>query len=355
MFRHSEHKRKRGGFIPFVILRLCLSLTILAVFAVAIYQAFLYFSGQTLTDFTKLNSPETLKTLLNSKDILKTASSIFGTAGVAIPGNTSISAEDEKSDGKSAKTQVFSGKSVLKFAIIADSHQDDENLVKALVQAKAGGAKFIIGLGDYSNTGTVEELEKAKKAMKDSGLPFYLTAGDHDLWEARNKGRAATSNVSQVFGSPYQSFSASNIRFVLVFNSDNYEGVDTVQEEWLESLLIAEDSRFINTFFFLHEPLYHPSSDRFMGSPVKADEGKEPNKKLVAQAERLRALFEDAGVAEVFAGDIHAFSRYDDPQFNLKMTTVGAVTAERNSQRPRYVMVDVLEDGRYNVEDIEVK
>lgn len=354
MFRKSEATRKRGSFLPLVLFRLGLSLTILAVFALGIYQAFLYFSGQKLTDFTQTNPRALVMTLLTSDDISKTISSVLG---INLPTKGIVPAPGNSSDSVPGPRPTPSGRMVLKFAVVADSHKDNNNLAQALSQAKADGAKFVIGLGDYSDTGTAEELQKAKQVIDSSGLPVYLTAGDHDLWDSRDKGRMATANFSDVFGSPYQSFAASSIRFILLFNGDNYEGVDGLQKAWVEDLLQNSDSqsKVKKTFVFLHEPVYHPTSDRYMGSARKTNEGKEPNKKLLEQAEDLRELFKRVGVAEVFAGDIHAYSSYDDPEYGLRMTTVGALTSERNSQKPRFVMVDVYEDGNYNISDTEIK
>ena len=37
------------------------------------------------------------------------------------------------------------------------------------------------------------------------------------------------------------------------------------------------------------------------------------------------------------------------------MMTVGAVTSERNPQAPRFAIVEVLEDGEFNIVETEVK
>ncbi len=355
MFKKEETgRRKRGGFLPIVLFRLSLSMCILAIFALGVYQAFRYFTGQSLMDLTRINPREVVVSLLTSDDISKTISGILG---VSVPTKNLLPGSGSSGVTKPGSPRPTpSGSIILKFAVIADSHSDNEDLGKALAQAKENGAKFVIGLGDYSDTGTLGELEKAKEVFSASGLPTYLTAGDHDLWDSRDKGKMATANFSEVFGSPYQSFTASNIRFILLFNGDNYEGVDSVQRAWLDDLLHNTSQKSVKeTLVFLHEPLYHPTSDRFMGAAIKTDEGKEANKELTKQAEELRDLFKRVGVAGVFAGDIHAYSNYDDPQYGLRMVTAGAVTSKRNSQKPRYMMVDVYEDGGYNISDIEIK
>ena len=75
---------------------------------------------------------------------------------------------------------------------------------------------------------------------------------------------------------------------------------------------------------------------------------------LKNQAAHLIDIFKKNGVDEVFAADTHYFTRYTEPTMNLKMTTSGAVTSDRNPQTPRFIMVDVFENGTYQVKETEV-
>jgi len=207
---------------------------------------------------------------------------------------------------------------------------------------------FIIGLGDYTEVGTLDELEKAKKEFDQSGIRYFLAAGDHDLWDARDKQQDPTENFKTVFGLTYQSFSYKNAFFIIIYNSDNYLGVSDVQLAWIkEQLNKAQSQSEIETIFvFLQEPLYHPSSNRIMG---KTED------KLKEQAKNLTKILKEGKVKEVFAGDIHFFTRYQEPETGLAMTTIGAVASTRNTQAPRYGIVTVYGDGNYMVEDIEIK
>lgn len=350
MFKKEEPRRKRGSFLPFVIFRTLLSLAMLCILSLGVYQAFRYFSG---VDPIKLDPKAIVLSAINYKEIIK---------GIE-EGNfnyfknlSNLNNSGEKIlDSKPLEVpEQPSGPSILKFAIMADSHIDNTNLEKALKQSKEQGAEFIVGLGDYSDVGTTDELGKAKQTFDLSGMTSYLTAGDHDLWDSRNQGQAASSNFSKVFGSPYQIFSVKGIYFVIVYNSDNYLGVESLQKQWLEDSLqkAKNDPELKKIFVFLHEPLYHPSSDHFMGS-TRVEGGKDRGE-IAQQAKDLVDLFKSVGVAEVFAGDAHVFGRYTDARSGLKMTTVGALTTDRNTQAPRYSMVDVFENGSYNVEDLEI-
>ncbi|HLD11777.1 MAG TPA: hypothetical protein VJB91_02640, partial [Patescibacteria group bacterium] len=63
----------------------------------------------------------------------------------------------------------------------------------------------------------------------------------------------------------------------------------------------------------------------------------------------LLSLLSQKQVDEVFAGDIHFFARFPKADGSVTMTTIGAVTTERNPQTPRYVLVDVFDDYSYQV------
>ena len=55
----------------------------------------------------------------------------------------------------------------MRVALVSDSHNENDLLEKALAQAAGEGINFVIGLGDYTNTGTVEELQAAKNVFDD--------------------------------------------------------------------------------------------------------------------------------------------------------------------------------------------
>jgi len=87
---------------------------------------------------------------------------------------------------------------------------------------------------------------------------------------------------------------------LLLANSDNYKGLGDTQQKWIENELekIKQQSTR-GTFVFLHEPLFHPSSDHVMGKVESS---------LKQQARDLMYQLKAAGVKKVFAGDIHFFS-----------------------------------------------
>ncbi len=299
-----------------------------------VYSAYKHFSG---LDPLKLDPKAIAANLVNVKnpqDVLGVLSSF------KVVQNPTNQPPD-------TKTQI-SAKVVLKFLVLADSHSDNNNLKKAISQAKEKypDIQFIIGLGDYTEVGTLEELKSAKAELDLSGLRYFLIPGDHDLWDSRDKQNIPSTNFKQVFGPTYQSFTSGNFRFILLYNSDNYFGMGDEQIKWLSTQLEQAKQDKSEVFVFVHEPLFHPSSDHIMGR-VEKD--------LKLQAKNLIYQLKEGGVKKIFAGDIHYFSEYREVETNLSMTTIGATSIERNPQAPRYAVVSVFEDGSAKVEDVEIK
>jgi hypothetical protein len=344
--KKSEHSRKRAGA---GILRLFLSFIIMGILGVGLLQAYRSFSGVDPFDLSPKNIAQ------NFLDSQKAYELITGLLSVSP--STSLEKVKEvlkdPSKATSPNTSQVAGENftptaplAFKFAVVADSHNDNSNLKKALAQAKAQEAKFVIGLGDYTDVGTLDELKAAKAQFDSAGLPYYLTAGDHDLWDARNQKLPPSQNFIEVFGNPYQAFGYQNLRAILVYDSDNYLGLDSVQLKWLEDELNRDKEEDKLVLMFTSTPFYHPSSDHQLGRV---------NEKLKDQSAHLSSISKAAGVKEVIAGDTHMSARYVDSQNDLKMSTVGAVTSIKNPQTPRFAIVNVYQDNTYLIEDVEIQ
>lgn len=342
MFFNFHHKKSSGiGRI----LRTFLSIFMMTVLAIGIFQAYETFSGY---DPLSVNPKSVASNFLNSDSLFEFINGIL-----TLSPSKSLDGAKKILSGNLQKTIPGSGsagskKIKFKFGVVSDTHNDSAYLAKALQNIKSQGGKFVIGLGDYTDVGTTDELARVKQEFDNAGLTFYLTAGDHDLWDSRDKKQEPSQNFTGVFNTiPYQSFSFDDARFILIYNSDNYLGLDTFQLNWIEEELKREELKKANpVFVFAAIPLYHPSSDHVMGKTTP---------KLKNQADHLNNIFKRYGVSEVFAGDTHFYSRYREPKNDLPMTSVGAVTSIRNPQAPRFVMVDVFDDGGYNVSDIEIR
>ncbi|MEK7581385.1 MAG: metallophosphoesterase [Patescibacteria group bacterium] len=249
---------------------------------------------------------------------------------------------------------------ILRFAIVADSHGDNENLKMALDLAKSWSANFVVGLGDYTEVGTRGQLNGAKKVFDKSGLKYYLTPGDHDLWDSRNRGEEALYNYRDVFGEPSQVFEKAGVEFLIVDNSDIYKGIS--DSDWQlvnENLSRTATPQLI--FVFSHKTPYHPQSAHIMGEETQS---------VAAQAKEYLKLLEGSKVDGFFSGDLHFFAEFSsyasDGGFGgstsggksndgVKISTIGAVGSERNFQGPRFAVVKVYSDYSWEVEDVEIR
>ena len=317
----KKHQGRRHTNIVFVIFRLILSVVMFAILTLGIYSAYKHFSG---LDPFKLDPVAVIKNIISART----------------PKQFTQALPSFKNPKPANKEALF------KFLLVADSHADNVSLTKAIEQAKSDypDLKFIIGLGDYSDVGIPSQLKSAKAIFDASNLRYFLIPGDHDLWDCRNRSKVPVDCFKEVFGPPYQSFTFENFEFLLLDNSDNYLGMGEEEKRWIENefeKLKENSTRGI--FVFIHEPLFHPSSDHVMGKVESS---------LKEQARDLMFQFKNAGVKKVFAGDTHLFSQYSEPVTNLSMVTIGAVTIEKNPQAPRFAVVSVLEDGSIKVEDV---
>lgn len=338
----GKHKRRSSNPI-FVLFRLFLSLAIFATLVWGIFSAYKHFTGVDPLKVSPTSLLDNVMSLISQQKLL----------AILSKSNTSKSPQPEEyklsnTDFKKEPTKpIKNAKFVFSFALFADSHNDNKDLKKALDQIKKNYSdiKFIIGLGDYTDIGTMDELKAAKEVLDSSGFRYFVTTGDHDLWDSRDKSFFPTHHFENVFGPAYQSFTQDNFKFIILYNSDNYLGLGETQKKWLTDQLSASKDN-LGVFVFLHEPLFHPSSDHFMGRVTE---------NLKAEAQALIKQLTEAKVKKVFAGDIHYFSEYEEPQSKLQMVTVGAVTLERNLQNPRFAVVSVFDDGSTKVEDVEIK
>lgn len=345
-----KHKGRRSTNIVFVIFRLILSIVIFTLLLGGVYSAYKHFSG---FDPLKLDPKAILNQALEGripKQALGLLSSFKLTAGISQKISQKVIPESEQVLGQNGMSQnVPASKLLFKFLLVADSHNDISHLKKALNQAKQSfpDIQFIVGLGDYTEVGTLDELKSAKKEFDTSGLRYFLLPGDHDLWDSRDKGLSPDANFRQVFGPVYQSFSFSNFKFMLLYNSDNYVGMGDDQLKWvLSELDKAKAESLKGIFVFVHEPLYHPSSDHIVGRVEK---------NLKHEASNLVHTLAEAKVKKIFAGDIHFFSQYTEPESKLEMVTIGAITIDRNPQSPRFGIVSVFDNGTSTVEDVEIR
>lgn len=341
MFFNKGHRKSSNPLLS--LFRLLMSIVIIAIMGLGLLQAYKAFSGY---DPMKLDS-QSLGSLLTSDSAYQTLIGLLTfDPKQSIKEKTPLGGDSGDKGDQGSMEESSNAPVKFKFAVMADSHKDTLSLEKALNQARDEGVQFVVMMGDLSDIGTLEELESTKRVLDASVLTYYAAAGDHDLWDSRDKESDPPKNFTTVFGKTYQSLSYDTVRLILIYNSDNYLGLDGVQLQWLEDELSRAGAEAGQIFVFAPTPLYHPSSDHVMGKVTP---------KLASQAEHLATTFKRSGVDMVFSADTHFYSKFTEPKNELNMMTVGAVTSERNPQAPRFAIVEILEDGTYNIRETEVK
>lgn len=249
-----------------------------------------------------------------------------------------------KDEGQAVKSK----KVIVRVALVADSHNENYLLEKALLKAKNKDVNFVIGLGDYTNLGTVEELKAAKRVFDASGLEYYVTAGDRDGWDSRNKNIQAgdnedtVDNFGDIFGLGTQIIEKNGVEFDLLDNSDIYKGIS--ERDWRQFNSALERSVNLR-LVFAHKTPFHPDSKHIMG---------EDSLQVASQATQLLDVFAKNKVDGFFSGDIHFFAQFKDPLGSVRISTIGAIASERNFQGPRFSILNIYDDYSFELEDIEI-
>ena len=232
---------------------------------------------------------------------------------------------------------------ILRFAIVSDSQGENDLLKKALRQAQGKGINFVIGLGDWSTVGTQEQLSVAKQVFNESKLEYYMTAGDHDLWDSRNRNEDPLTNFSKTFGTASHLIERNGVQIVILDNSDIYKGIPSQSWQLLFEAL-EKDTKL--RFVMAHKTPFHPDSAHIMGQDA-------PN--VRAQAGNLLVILEEGQVSGFFSADMHFFAQFKTPKQAVKITTIGAVSSQKNFQGPRFGIVTVYDDYSWKAEDIEIR
>lgn len=230
---------------------------------------------------------------------------------------------------------------VFRTAFLADSHNNYENLKKALDKASDIGVHTAFFLGDYTDFGVEDNLRKSKIFMDESELLYYSLPGDRDLYES-----VGPQNYYNVFGEPRVSVTIGDIKFVLLDNSANYTVIDSVKiGQFVEEIKEAD-------FVVMSQPLYHPLAS--YGKPVMGLVKGEVVGDVKEQAEILLDEIRDSDVKAVLAADHHSFSSYRDAvKDDLEHVVVGPVTDVRAEQKKASItLLSVFDDGSYNLEEV---
>lgn len=247
-----------------------------------------------------------------------------------------------------------------KIAIFADVHDDADNLNMAISQAKDLGAERFILLGDLTDYGDIESLQKIKSILDDSGIPYYALPGDHDLADS-----VSVENFIKVFGQDHYKFTVGNKTFLLLDNAANFTKIDSDQMNWFNESLDSADFVMVSQPLFV-EGLLPPFNRMYMGSTrdtITEDAQLKLQKDVLAQRDEILSKIRAQKTVEaVIAGDHHLSNKIEDTsRSDLVHYVVGAVTKKLNEypqkalQTPRFSILSLQKDGGYKLDDIVIK
>jgi predicted phosphohydrolase len=213
-------------------------------------------------------------------------------------------------------------KKAVKLAIMADIHSEPEMLKAALVKSREEGDDLVVVAGDLTIDGKSDEFESIKRVLGDSGEKYVAVPGNHDiLRESKDK----TSWFSSDFGEKYKTVMVEGVKLILIDNS-NWRGLGPDQWQWVEQQVGG--CWQIVCLAVMHMPLNNAFSGHVMG---------EYEPKTATEAGQLLKLLKDNGVKQIEAGHLHYATSYDLD--GIRTDIVGAISAERNTQTPRYTQL----------------
>lgn len=115
-----------------------------------------------------------------------------------------------------------------RLGIIGDPHigaRSSDGLVQALVHdLNRQGVDLAVAVGDLTQNGKAELLERARAVLGELEVPWAATLGNHDLWDAMwsgGTGEAGVERFMKVFGSaPHALWEVDGLRLVVINSAD---------------------------------------------------------------------------------------------------------------------------------------
>lgn len=230
---------------------------------------------------------------------------------------------------------------VLSLALLADVHNDWENLNQAVTMVNGQNYDLTLFLGDLTDVGDPDDFKTGESILNGLRIPLYSIPGNHDVWWARQKNLEADNFFNASFHSPV-CITEKNLQLLLIDNADEKNGIDN--QEWQEINQCLQTD--LPIFAFTHEPLQHPASDYVMGKYSSS---------VATQGAQLLQILCDKKVKLVVAAHQHSFSKYFyscPGGYQLPMLVIGAITSQRNFQSPRFLQLNLYDDASFGEKEI---
>jgi 3',5'-cyclic AMP phosphodiesterase CpdA len=153
------------------------------------------------------------------------------------------------------------------FAIFGDVHYTTgthPTMARFQSDAVDRGIDFFCVLGDLTRDGTSEQMRRARAGLDSIGIPYYVTLGNHDLFQAN-----AWPSYKAEFGPGCYSVTiAGKVKLLFL---DTAEGrLGSRQFEWLEQELSGAGDciKFVGTHFPLYDDIV-PDIGRLASGPER--------------------------------------------------------------------------------------
>ena len=247
---------------------------------------------------------------------------VYGASDAERIGNTSF--RFNASGGKVSATVEPPLKDSVTFAVMGDS-QGHNNILGAIL-SDIEGCDFALLCGDLTPSGAASEFVVFSETLNTSGIPVYVTAGNHDV---KTEGG---DEYRKRYGPAEYSFEYNGVRFAIIDSSDL--NVTAEQIEWMQEDFEGAEKRVMMT----HVPCYDPFGD---------------NHTLWAESrDRVLSLVDDGGVDVVFTGHIHAFNHTKMQATDLVIS--GGAGANLVDGEHHHVKVTVAQGGAFEFDKIDL-
>ncbi len=183
---------------------------------------------------------------------------------------------------------------------------------------------FLLGAGDLTEEGEVEELQRFQRELATLDVPYYTTLGNHEL------GEEDPPPYQAWFGRANFQFAHRGVYFTLLDSAS--ATVDPLADDWLDSWLAnARESVHVVA---MHIPPFDPVGTRNAGFASRAE------------AAALIGKLAQAGVDLTLYGHIHSYYSFQNAGIPAFISGGGGAAPELASDIGRHFMVFELDATR---------
>jgi len=208
-------------------------------------------------------------------------------------------------------------KSHFRFALMSDVQEAIDRVqdVYRVINTQAD-LDFLLGAGDLTEEGEVDELERFQHELATLSVPYYTTLGNHELGER-------PPAYQQWFGRANFQFAHRGVYFTLLDSAS--ATIDPLALEWLDGWLAdARDSVHVVA---MHIPPFDPVGTRNAAFASRAE------------AAALLAKLAEAGVDLTLYGHIHAHYSFQNAGIPAVISGGGGASPERGGDIGRHFVV----------------